>query len=90
MAHDPINSPLNSPGEGPTIRHPLPQMYPGGMRWRSITEVQVAHPERVVIHAVRGMLPKNKLGRAMIKKLKVYGGPEHPHRAQGPKPLPLA
>ena len=65
-------------------------MYPGGMRWRSITEVQVAHPERVVIHAVRGMLPKNKLGRAMIKKLKVYGGPEHPHRAQGPKPLPLA
>jgi large subunit ribosomal protein L13 len=64
-------------------------MYPGGMRWRSIREVQTRHPERVVIHAVRGMLPKNKLGRAMLKKLKVYGGPAHPHQAQGPKPLPL-
>jgi large subunit ribosomal protein L13 len=65
-------------------------MYPGGMRWRSIRDVQAAHPERVVLHAVRGMLPKTKLGRAMIKKLKVYGGPEHPHAAQSPKPLPPA
>ncbi len=65
-------------------------MYPGGLRWRSLREVQTAHPERVVIRAVRGMLPKNKLGRAMIRKLKVYGGAEHPHAAQSPKPLPLA
>jgi large subunit ribosomal protein L13 len=63
-------------------------MYPGGLRWRSIEEVQVAHPERVVLKAVRGMLPKNRLGRALIKKLKVYGGAEHPHQAQTPKPFP--
>jgi len=63
-------------------------MYPGGLRWRSIEEVQVAHPERVVLHAVRGMLPKNRLGRALIKKLKVYEGAEHPHQAQTPKPFP--
>jgi large subunit ribosomal protein L13 len=65
-------------------------MYPGGLRWRSLREVSVLRPERVIEHAVRGMLPKNKLGRAMIKKLKVYGGADHPHTAQGPKPLPLA
>ena len=65
-------------------------MYPGGLRFRSLAEVQATRPERVVVSAVRGMLPKNKLGRAMIRKLKVYGGAEHPHVAQGPKPLPLA
>lgn len=64
-------------------------MYPGGLRWRSIREVRATHPDRVVRLAVRGMLPKNRLGRALIKKLKVYGGPEHPHQAQAPKPLPL-
>lgn len=64
-------------------------MYPGGLRWRSIREVRETHPDRVVRLAVRGMLPKNRLGRALIKKLKVYGGPEHPHQAQAPKPLPL-
>jgi large subunit ribosomal protein L13 len=63
-------------------------MYPGGLRWRSIGEVQSAHPERVIMSAVRGMLPKNRLGRALIKKLKVYEGAEHPHEAQTPKPLP--
>ena len=63
-------------------------MYPGGLRWRSIVEVQAKHPERVVRNAVRGMLPKNKLGRALIKKLKISGGAEHPHQAQTPKPLP--
>ena len=41
----------------------------------------------MLVHAVRGMLPKNRLGRAMLKKLKVYAGPNHPHTAQGPKPL---
>ena len=65
-------------------------MYPGGLRWCSIREVRATHPERVVRNAIRGMLPKNRLGRALIKKLKVYGGAEHPHEAQTPKPLPLS
>lgn len=47
------------------------------------------HPERVLEHAVKGMLPRNKLGRAMFKKLKVYAGGTHPHQAQQPKPLDL-
>jgi large subunit ribosomal protein L13 len=58
--------------------------YPGGVRWTSIQERMEKHPERIVIDAVRGMLPKTKLGRALIKKLKVYGGPDHPHMAQQP------
>ncbi|MBI5708701.1 MAG: 50S ribosomal protein L13 [Candidatus Eisenbacteria bacterium] len=61
-------------------------MYPGGATWTSIQEVMAKHPERVVQRAVQGMLPKTKLGRAMIKKLKVYAGPEHPHAAQRPTP----
>ena len=65
-------------------------MYPGGLRWRSLVEVRATHPDRVVRLAVRGMLPKNTLGRAMIRKLKIYGGSEHPHAAQSPKPHPLA
>lgn len=59
-------------------------MYPGGGSWTSIVEVMQKHPDRVVTKAVQGMLPKTKLGRAMIKKLKVYGGAEHPHAAQQP------
>jgi large subunit ribosomal protein L13 len=47
------------------------------------------HPDRVLWEAVKGMLPKNKLGRQMIKKLKLYAGEEHPHQAQQPKSLPL-
>ena len=47
------------------------------------------HPTRVIEHAVKGMLPKNRLGRQMFKKLKVYAGPDHPHTAQQPKPLEL-
>ena len=60
-------------------------MYPGGATWTRITELMKKHPERVLIKAVHGMLPKTKLGRAMIKKLKVYAGPEHPHTAQRPQ-----
>jgi large subunit ribosomal protein L13 len=71
-----------------TKRYFSHSMYPGGLRWRSIQEVRAAHPERVVRNAVRGMLPKTKLGRALIKKLKVYGSADHPHQAQTPKPLP--
>jgi len=59
-------------------------MYPGGATWTSIETLMEKHPERVVTQAVRGMLPKTKLGRAMIKKLKVYAGAEHPHAAQQP------
>jgi large subunit ribosomal protein L13 len=59
-------------------------MYPGGAYWVTVRELMEKHPERVVSQAVRGMLPKTKLGRAMIKKLKVYAGPDHPHAAQQP------
>jgi large subunit ribosomal protein L13 len=59
-------------------------MYPGGVRWTSISEVFEKHPERVVERAVKGMVPRTRLGRAMMKKLKVYAGAEHPHEAQQP------
>jgi len=63
------------------FRHTL---YPGGAHWITIQEMMKKHPDRVVTQAVKGMMPKTKLGRAMIKKLKVYAGPEHPHEAQQP------
>ena len=59
-------------------------MYPGGAHWITIREVMEKHPERVITQAVRGMMPKTKLGRAMLRKLKVYGGAEHPHQEQQP------
>ncbi len=58
--------------------------YPGGLTATSYTELLEKHPERAVEKAIRGMLPKNSLGRAQIKKLKVYAGAEHPHAAQQP------
>ena len=60
-------------------------MYPGGSYWIELKELMQKHPDRVVVRAVRGMLPKTKLGRAMITKLKVYPGAEHPHAAQQPE-----
>ncbi|EHR49034.1 ribosomal protein L13, bacterial type [Saccharomonospora marina XMU15] len=60
--------------------------YPGGLRKRSFGELLDSRPERLVEKVVKGMLPKNKLGRAQAKKLKVYAGPEHPHAAQQPQP----
>ncbi len=60
-------------------------LYPGGATWTKMTEMLQKHPERVVQKAVRGMLPKTKLGDAMAKKLKVYAGAEHPHVAQQPE-----
>jgi large subunit ribosomal protein L13 len=63
--------------------------YLGGLKSVVLSEQLEQHPERVLVHAVRGMLPKNRLGRAMLKKLKVYAGPEHPHAAQKPEPLEL-
>ena len=61
--------------------------YPGGLRASSLRDELAKHPDRVITHAVWGMLPHNKLGRAMLKKLKVYAGPEHPHAAQKPTAL---
>jgi len=61
--------------------------YPGGLKQISLRDQLAKHPERVIEHAVRGMLPKNALGRRMFKKLKVYAGPEHPHYAQQPQLL---
>lgn len=64
-------------------------LHPGGLTQASLAKVLATHPQRVIEHAVKGMLPKNRLGDAMIKKLKVYAGGAHPHEAQKPKPLPL-
>jgi large subunit ribosomal protein L13 len=63
--------------------------YPGGLKERTLREQLQKFPERVIESAVRGMLPKNKLGRQMFKKLKVYAGSEHPHQAQQPEVLEL-
>ncbi len=59
--------------------------YPGGLREMTLAEMRAKKPEEIIRHAVKGMMPKGKLGRAMFKKLKVYAGPEHPHTAQQPE-----
>ena len=64
--------------------------YPGGLKSQSFADAQAAKPEEAVRRAVRGMLPKNRLGRQMLTKLKVYAGPNHPHAAQQPAPLEIA
>jgi len=63
--------------------------YPGGLRSVSYGELMEKHPERAVEKAVRGMLPKNSLGRKTLRKLKVYAGPDHPHQAQQPAPFEI-
>ncbi len=63
--------------------------YPGGLRSRTLRQMLASKPEEVIYEAVRRMLPKNNLGRHMLKKLKVYAGPEHPHEAQQPAALEL-
>jgi large subunit ribosomal protein L13 len=63
--------------------------YPGGLKETPYEKLHEEHPERVIVYAVKGMLPRNRLGRAMIKKLHVYAGPEHPHGAQKPEPLEI-
>ena len=62
--------------------------WPGGVRRARADEVLARHPTRLVRAAVNGMLPRNRLGRRLATKLKIYAGPEHPHRAQKPVPLP--
>jgi large subunit ribosomal protein L13 len=61
--------------------------YPGGLRSRTLAEMLDRRPEEVIRRAVKGMLPRNRLGRAQLRKLKVYAGPEHPHAAQKPEPM---
>lgn len=61
--------------------------YMGGIKETSYERMMATHPERVVVHAVKGMLPKNKLNRKILKKLKVYAGSEHKHKAQNPQTL---
>ena len=65
------------------FRHTL---YPGGARWTALRDLMDKSPERVVHRAVKGMVPRNRLGRDVMKKLKVYAGAEHPHAAQQPQP----
>jgi large subunit ribosomal protein L13 len=61
--------------------------YPGGLKSRPLRAELDRRPTEVLRHAVKGMLPRNRLGRAQIRKLKIYAGPEHPHAAQSPEPL---
>jgi large subunit ribosomal protein L13 len=62
----------------------------GGEKYRSVAEIRERHPEKLIHHAVRGMVPKNRLGRQLLTKLKVYKGPNHPHAAQKPETLKAA
>jgi large subunit ribosomal protein L13 len=62
--------------------------YPGNEIIKTARQIRAQHPEKLIQHAVRGMMPKNRLGRQMITKMKVYVGPNHPHAAQKPEPLP--
>ncbi len=64
--------------------------WKGGEKYATVAQVRARHPERLITHAVRGMVPKNRLGRVLMTKLKVYKGDKHPHAAQQPQPLPAA
>lgn len=63
--------------------------YPGGLKETNLKKLMQTKPERVIYYAVKGMLPKNRLARAQLKKLKVYSGSEHPHKAQKPEKLEI-
>ena len=63
-------------------------MHPGGLKSDDLRGMLSKHPDRVLTFAVKGMLPRNRYGRALLKKLNVYAGPDHPHVAQNPQPLP--
>jgi large subunit ribosomal protein L13 len=63
--------------------------YPGGLRSRTLEEMLARRPEEVIRKAVKGMLPRNRLGRTQLTKLKVYAGPDHPHAAQQPQPMEI-
>ena len=61
--------------------------WKGGEHFRSVADIRAKHPEKLITHAVKGMVPKNRLGRVLMTKLKVYKGPDHPHSAQQPATL---
>ena len=61
--------------------------WKGGEKYRTVAQVRAKHPERLIVHAVKGMIPKNRLGDRLITKLKVYRGDKHPHQAQQPAPM---
>ncbi len=63
--------------------------YPGGLKQRTVGQMLDKHPDRLLEKAIKGMLPKTRLGRAMARKLKVYAGPDHPHAAQKPVPFEI-
>ena len=64
--------------------------WKGGEKYRSVAQIRARHPEKLIMHAVRGMVPKNRLGRVLMTKLKVYKGDQHPHAAQKPTALAAA
>ena len=64
--------------------------WKGGERYTSVAQIRANHPEKLITHAVRGMVPKNRLGRVLMTKLKVYKSDKHPHAAQQPQPLAAA
>src|SRR5438034_5331808 len=64
--------------------------WKGGEKFRTVAQIRARHPEKLITHAVRGMVPKNRLGRVLMTKLKVYKGDKHPHVAQQPQPLSSA
>ena len=70
-----------------TIRYYRHSRFPGGLKSRTMREQMAKSPDRIIFEAVKGMMPKTKLGRAQMKKLRIYAGNEHPHAAQQPKPL---
>ncbi len=72
-----------------TVRYYRHSRYPGGLKSRTMREQLKRFPDRVLFEAVRGMMPKTKLGRAQMRKLRIYAGDIHPHEAQQPKPLDL-
>jgi large subunit ribosomal protein L13 len=63
--------------------------WKGGEKYRSVAQVRASHPERLILHAVKGMIPKNRLGDRLLTKLKVYRGEKHPHQAQKASPVAL-
>ena len=64
--------------------------WKGGEKYRTVEQIRARHPEKLVLHAVKGMIPKNRLGDRLLTKLKVFKGPKHPHAAQKPEPLKAA
>ena len=64
--------------------------WKGGEKYRSVAQIRAKHPEKLIHHAVKGMIPKNRLGRKLLTKLKVYKGKDHPHASQSPAPLAVA